>query len=456
MRLPPVHLVSLGCPKNEVDAEVMAGLLQKEGFPLTGRPEEAAVILVNTCAFVLPAKEEAIAEILEAARRKTTGACRFLVVAGCLAQRYGETLARALPEVDLFVGIEGIPHVAERLRRLVAGDPPGPFRPHRRPTFLMTASSPRLREGAPAWAYLKLADGCSHRCTYCVIPAIRGRARSRSRDDLLEEAEGLVRSGVRELILVAQDTTSWGRDLQPRDRLSRLLEDLASLGDLRWIRLLYGHPALLTRDLLDAMTREGKVCPYLDLPAQHIDDRILRAMGRAGDSRAIRGALALARSVLPGMAVRTSLIVGFPGETRSRFDKLLAFVREARFDHLGVFAYSQEEGTPAARLSGRVPAGEATRRVEAVLAEQAAVSAEINASLVDTVQEVLVEGVEETAHGPRLWGRCRRQAPEIDGITWLTGQNLRPGDFVLCRITDADTYDLYGRVEGGATAAALP
>jgi ribosomal protein S12 methylthiotransferase len=444
-----VHIVSLGCPKNQVDSEVMGAILAESGYLLTDRPEEASVILINTCAFILPAREEAIAEILRAAAWKTggKGPCAHLIVTGCLPQRYGKELTAALPEVDLFLGTAETPNIGRHLDRLLRLPKTG--RRGRsvvgRPTFLMNAGHRRLISPAAHSAYIKIADGCSNRCSYCVIPSIRGKARSRTIDDILREAEDLAARGVRELIVTAQDTTAYGLDRKDKPTLSRLLRELARVDGLSWIRLLYTYPARLTEELLRTIAEEEKICRYLDIPIQHSDDAILAAMHRRGDNALIRKVIAHAREVIPDVALRTSLIVGFPGETPRRFQKLLDFVRETRFDHLGVFPYSREEGTEAATLPSRISEREKERRRAIVMEEQALISREINSTLIGTRQEILVEGPGELDGFTRI-GRCRRQAPEIDGVTHLRGGDPDVGRIVACRITAADDYDLFAEV----------
>lgn len=441
-----VHIVSLGCPKNLVDSEVMGAALAEGGYLITDKPEEASVILINTCAFILPAKEESIEEILRMAAWKSggKGPCTHLVVTGCLPQRYAKGLAESLPEVDLFLGISEAPHIAHHLDNLLCA--PGKTSRRRsivgKPTFLMNAGHRRLVSTGHSSAYLKIADGCSNRCSYCVIPSIRGKARSRPVDDIVREAAGLATRGIRELIVTAQDTTAYGRDLKGKPTLGLLLHELSQVNSLAWIRLLYTYPAHLTQELLETIAAEEKICNYIDVPIQHSDDAILRAMHRQGDGALIRGAVTRARAIIPGVALRTSLIVGFPGETPRRFAGLMDFVRQIRFDHLGVFIYSREEGTPAAQLHSRISEKEKERRRDLVMEEQASISREINNTLIGTLQEVLVEGTSDVAGYQRV-GRCRRQAPEIDGVTHLRGKSPEPGTVATCRITAADDYDLY-------------
>jgi ribosomal protein S12 methylthiotransferase len=442
-----VHIVSLGCPKNLVDSEVIAAALASGGYLLTDRPEEASIILINTCAFILPAKEESIEEILRMAAWKRGGKapCTHLVVTGCLPQRYGHGLTKALPEVDLFLGIAEIPNVARHLDSLFEA------LPHRRhsvigkPAFLMTASHRRLISEPAHSAYLKIADGCSNRCSYCAIPAIRGKARSRTIDDIVEEAELLAAQGVRELVITAQDTTAYGLDRKGKPTLSRLLHAVAKVSGISWIRVLYTYPAHLTEELLWTMAEEGKICRYLDIPIQHSDNAILRAMHRQGGSELIRNVIKKARGIVPDIALRTSLITGFPGETPRRFENLLSFVREIRFDHLGVFTYSREEGTEAAALPSRISEKEKQRRRDLLMEAQAGISGDINSALIGTRQEVLVEGKGDLA-GYTHVGRCRRQAPEIDGVTHIRGGSTETGALVGCRIIAADDYDLFAEI----------
>jgi ribosomal protein S12 methylthiotransferase len=443
-----VHIVSLGCPKNLVDSEVMAGVLAENCYLLTDRPEEADILLINTCAFILPAREEAIAEILRMAAWKQggDGPCTHLVVTGCLPQRYGKELEEALPEVDLFLGTAAVPHIGRHLDDLLSGI--GKTRRRSaicRPTFLMNAGHRRLISTTANSAYIKIADGCSNRCSYCVIPSIRGKARSRTIDDIVKEAEGLAARGVRELIVTAQDTTAYGLDRKGKPTLSRLLRELSGVDGLSWIRLLYTYPSRLTKELLRTIADEKKICPYLDIPIQHSDDAILAAMHRRGDNAMIRKAITEARGIIPGVALRTSLIVGFPGETPRRFENLLSFVREIRFDHLGIFPYSREEGTEAAALPSKISEREKERRRNLVMEEQALISREINSNLIDTRQEVLVEGKGELSGYSHI-GRCRRQAPEIDGATHLRGGAPKTGTIIACRIIAADDYDLFAEV----------
>lgn len=438
-----LHIVSLGCPKNQVDAEVMAAMLAGHGFQITPEPQDADVILINTCAFILPAKEEAVDEILHMARYKKTGALKHLIVAGCLPQRYGRVLEKEVPEVDLFLGISEVPNIVQHVLNLTFPAPAHSRTIVPKPDFLMNADHPRLLPPFTSTSYLKIADGCSNRCTYCVIPTIRGKARSRYPDDVVREASSLAEKGIKEIILIAQDTTSYGRDLKIKQGLSVLLKKLAVIEKISWIRLLYTHPAHLTEDILASMASQRKVCHYLDIPIQHIDDTILKSMRRRTNSKQILAAIEKARAFMPDVALRTSLITGFPGETDIRFQRLLDLVRDVRFDHMGVFTYSREEGTPAAILSSRISEREKLRRRNLLMEEQAMISLKINRSLIGSRQECIIEGDSDRSDYP-FCGRCSRQAPEIDGMTYLTGKNLIPGEILSCTITDATEYDLFG------------
>jgi len=441
-----VYILSLGCPKNLVDSEVLSALLSRSGLHITDRPDRADTIVVNTCAFILPAREESIEEILRMAEWKKKGRCQRLVVTGCLPQRYGAELARELPEVDLFLGTGDFPEIRAHLERLDKSKKKGPLLRVGNPSFLMDAATPRTVSTA-FYGYLKIAEGCSNCCAYCVIPSIRGPFRSRPMADIVAEAERLAAEGTRELILIAQDTTAWGRDLRGRPTLNGLLKRLCAVEEPRWIRLLYAYPKNITAELLSTMAAEEKLCRYLDIPVQHIDDKVLRAMNRKGTSAFIRKKIAEIRETVPDIALRTSLIVGFPGETDEQFEGLLRFVQETRFESLGVFTYSPEEGTKAAEMPGQVPEAEKVRRQGLIMEAQSAISDEINLERTGAVEEVLIEGKTDRADFP-FWGRTRFQAPEIDGITYVRAKKLAPGDIVRCTITAAALYDLYAEKAG--------
>ncbi len=435
-----LHIISLGCSKNLVDSEVMGGLARSSGMTIVERPDQADTIIVNTCGFIQPAKEEALEIILTLAEEKKKGGRdQRLIVAGCLAQRYGKNLLDEIPEVDLWIGTGEVGNIVRHLKKSKR------TAVITKPDFLMTSRHERVLSSKSVTAYLKISDGCSNCCTYCAIPSMRGKARSRKPDDILREAQKLAARGIKEIILIGQDTTAYGRDLRVRPTLSGLLSDLTTVSGIRWLRLLYTHPAHLTTDVLEAMAGHKKICRYMDLPVQHTDDAILKAMNRKVSSERIRKIIDQARGIMPDIALRTSLIVGFPGETPKRFESLLDFVRETRFEHLGVFTYSREEGTAAAELPSRISEKEKERRRDAVMNEQADISHTINHKLIGSVQEVLVEEKSDR-EGYAFVGRCRRQAPEIDGVTYIKDANVKIGRFVNCMITGADHYDLFGKI----------
>ena len=438
-----VCLISLGCPKNLVDSEVILGLLSKEGYVLTPDPSEAEILIVNTCSFIEDATKEALQTILQMARYKEKGMCRSLVVSGCLPQRYGRGLEKELPEVDLFIGTGSFQKLPEllakapgrRQKSFLSGSP-----------FLYDEHTPRILSTPSSTAYLKIAEGCARRCTFCTVPKIRGPYRSRRIQSILDEGKRLADQGVRELILIAQDTTAYGEDLRDGTDLEKLLKGLVKVEGLRWIRMLYAYPRAdyLGEDFLEWMAGESKICPYLDLPIQHIDDEILRRMGRRSTGKEIEGLIERIKKFLPGVSLRTSLIVGFPGEREAQFKALLDFVRETEFDHLGAFKYSPEEGTSASRLADQIPEDVKGERLKVLMELQQGISLKKYRKMVGKRAEALVEGPDEQKG--RLKGRLKTQAPEIDGCVFLKGE-AEPGDYVEARITRALPYDLVGRIE---------
>jgi ribosomal protein S12 methylthiotransferase len=444
---------TLGCPKNRVDSEVMLGTLAQAGYRLVQEPDEADVVVVNTCGFIESAKEESVDAILELSELKRTGRCRKLVVTGCLVQRHADELARALPEVDHFLGTGAYADVAKvvsdaQARRLVVPDP----------EFVHSAATPRVSSLPSHTAYLKISEGCDNACAFCIIPKLRGRQRSRPVDDVVAEAEALASRGTIELSLVAQDLTAYGSDLPGRPRLHALLRALAKVDGLRWIRLHYAYPRDVPAALVETIADEPKIVKYLDMPLQHSSDRLLRTMRRGRDSLFLRRLLARLRARVPGIALRTSLIVGLPGETRRDFEDLVRFVEEQRFERLGVFEFSAEEGTPAADMAGQVPQRVRRARFERIMEIQQRISREHQRATIGRRLEVLVEGrAEETEH--LLAGRHAQQAPEIDGLTYVNDGIAYPGEIVTVEVTDASDYDLVGRVlarEPGRAARPLP
>ena len=436
-----VCLVSLGCPKNLVDSEVILGLLSKEGYLLTTDPLRAEVLIVNTCSFIEDATKEAIENIIQLSHFKKEGRCRLLIVSGCLPQRYGKVLEKELPEVDYFVGTGDF----QNLPKLLAQ------KPKKRsflskPTFLYNETTPRILSTPPFIAYLKIAEGCSNACTFCTVPKIRGRYRSRKVRSVLDEAQRLADQGVQELILIAQDTTAYGRDLRDGTNLEKLLKNLAKVKGLRWIRILYSYPKAdnFTDGLLELMAQEEKICSYLDLPIQHIDDEILKRMGRRVRGNEIRSLLHKIRTLLPKGSLRSSLIVGFPGEKENQFKALLDFVEEIQFDHLGAFKYSAEEGTSASRLPHSIPERVKEKRLRTLMEIQKKISLKKYQEMVGQRRVVLVEGPQRERGVLR--GRLQTQAPEIDGSVFLNGK-ARPGDWVEARMTQALPYDLIAQIE---------
>ena len=438
-----VYLTSLGCPKNRVDSEVILGSLMKAGYKLVEEPLEAQLIVVNTCAFIESATEESIEAILELAQAKNLGQCELLVVAGCLPQRYGRKLVKSMPEVDLFVGTSSFVHLAEILARKQRDDLERlTLEP---PRFLMTAETPRILSAPFYSAYLKVAEGCSNRCSFCTIPAIRGPYRSRSLNDLIQEAEWLASQGVVELNLVAQDTTAYGSDLDTILRLPDLLAALAKIDYFRWIRVLYGYPQKIDGKLLQTMASHESVCKYLDLPLQHVSPHLLKAMGRSGSAKEFLKLVATIRQHLPEVTLRTTLIVGFPGETQEDFQELYEFVEQARFQRLGLFAYSPERGTRAALFSHTVEKSVKIQRLQVLAALQEKISLDYNNRLVGTAQPVLLEGLSDESD-LLLQGRLASQAPEVDGCVLINRGFGKVGDIVTARITEAHPHDLIGEI----------
>ncbi|CAA7602500.1 Ribosomal protein S12 methylthiotransferase RimO [Acididesulfobacillus acetoxydans] len=436
-------IVTLGCPKNQVDSEVMAGILGGE-YELTDQPAEAEVILVNTCTFIDQAKEESIDTILEMARYKEEGRCKTLLACGCLAQRYKEKLMDEIPEIDGIFGTGGVAEVRQWVAE--ARRARGPFPREGRPVCRYPEDVGRRRSGPRHWAYVKVAEGCDNACTYCVIPQVRGPYRSRTEEAVLAEVRRLAAEGVKEVILVAQDTSRYGWDLCGELRLPVLIRKIAGVEGIRWIRLMYCYPDLVTDELIDTMRQEAKVCRYLDLPLQHASDKVLREMNRRGTCAGSKELIGKLRQALPDIRIRTTLITGFPGESEEEFEQLLHFVQETEFDRLGVFAYSREESTTAARRSDQVPPEIAEARRDRVMALQQEVALRRQGRWVGRTLRVLLE---ELLPDGRWLGRTEGDAPEIDGQVYVENKTTRclcPGDFVAVKVLEADSYDLTGEV----------
>ena len=433
-----VGMISLGCNKNRVDSETALGLLADHGYVFTGDPAQADILMVNTCGFIESAKEESIDAILEMAQYKQHGRCKVLVVTGCLAQRYEEALLEEIPEIDLLMGVNQYAELPAAIEKALNGQ---------RTSYCLDDYSYYAHDRVlttPAYtAYTRIGEGCSNRCTFCAIPLIRGPYRSRKEEDVLAEIEALAKQGVKEHILVAQDTTRFGTDWQEHSALPELLEKAAAIPGVEWLRVLYCYPDETDDRLLDVIANTPNICKYLDLPIQHVNDTVLRRMHRRGKKADIMRCIKGARE--RGLTLRTSIIVGFPGETEEQFEELLEVLREAEFDRLGAFAYSPEEDTPAARLPDQIPEEVKQARLDRLMTMQAEVSLKRNQARVGTVEKVLVTAVGEDGY---ILGRSHREAPETDGEILFTANGDVPevGSFVNVRITRADTYDLMGEI----------
>src|SRR5262245_31547405 len=433
-----VHLTTLGCPKNQVDSELMLGLLDQAGFPLAERAEDAECVIVNTCAFIDRAREESVQTILELAKLKEQGRCRALIVTGCLTQRYGGEIMKEMPEIHGILGTSNLPAVVDLVRQAAnrhdwaTAAPPG---------YLYDAATPRLLTAKVPYAYVKIAEGCDMGCTFCAIPQFRGRHRSRPRADIVKEVEGLARRGIQEAILVSQDTLAYGRDVPGNGDIGDLLLALSDTA-MPWIRPMYLHPAHVNDRLVKKWAR-ARVVPYLDMPVQHGDDDVLRRMRRAVTSRRMKDIFAQFRDAIPGLTVRTTVLVGFPGETEAAFDNLLGFVEDVAFDRLGVFTYSVEEGTPAGTMADQVPAPVMAERAALVEETQDRLAWPRQKALFGTRQTVLVDGPGADPAFP-FEGRMAGQAPEIDGVVLLRDAALRPGGFADVSIVEVDGYELVG------------
>jgi len=433
-----IHLTTLGCPKNQVDSELMLGMLTEAGFPLAERAEDAECLVVNTCAFIDRAREESIDTILELAKLKKRGSCRALIVTGCLTQRYGGDVLKEMPEVDGILGTSNLSRIVELVRQAAGRQDWASSAP---PGYLYDATTPRLLTARVPYAYVKIAEGCDMGCTFCAIPQFRGRHRSRPLADIVKEVEGLAARGIQEAILVSQDTLAYGGDLAGNGDIADLL---LALGETRmpWIRPMYLHPAHVNDRLVERWAH-ARVVPYLDMPVQHGDDGVLRAMRRAVTAKRMREIVRAFRAAIPGLTVRTTVLVGFPGETEAAFQNLLEFLEDVRFDRLGVFTYSPEEGTPSIGYPDQVSADVAAERAAIVQEHQDRRAWEQSAGLAGTVTDVLVDGPSEDP--AFAWeGRTAGQAPEIDGVVYLRDRGLAPGRFARIRIVEVEGYELVG------------
>lgn len=440
-----IAFVSLGCDKNLVDSENMLGLLNQSGFALIADESQADVLVLNSCCFIEDAKRESIENILELAEHKTTGNCKALIVTGCMAQRYKDEILTEIPEVDAVVGTTSYDEIASIVTEILErkGEKITRFQDIDR---IMDHETPRILTTAGYYAFLKVAEGCDNYCTYCIIPKLRGKYRSRTMESLVKEAKGLVSQGVTELILVAQDTTRYGIDLYGEKKLPALLHELGKIEGLEWIRVLYCYPEEITDELIIAIKNEPKVCKYIDMPIQHADNEVLKHMGRRSTREQLDTVIRKLRHEIPNIAIRTTLIVGFPGETKEQFNNLVSFVQEARFDRLGVFTYSKEEGTPAAQLPNQIDETIKESRKDIIMNIQQQISAEKNEQMIGTQIKALIEG---KLTGEQVYiGRTYKDAPEIDGEVFINYEGeLISGDMVEIRITNAYEYDLIGEIE---------
>ncbi len=438
-----VSLISLGCPKNLVDSEVMLGHFPLDRYEITLDDSQADIIIINTCAFINDAKEESVDTILEVADYKETGNCKVLAVAGCLPQRYQNVLQEQLPEVDIFIGTAEGAQIVDLIEQQL--DHSDPLEKVGIPDYLYDHETPRVNSSPTYSSYIKIAEGCSNHCSYCIIPKLRGKLRSRSIDSVVAEANNLVAQGVTEIIIIAQDITDFGADRDDGATLVKLLKELVKVEGVVWIRLLYAYPEGVSPELIELIATEEKICKYLDLPLQHIDNHILGQMNRHLDEVQTRDLVQRLRERIPDLTLRTSFIVGFPGETIEQFDKLLKFVKEGHFERIGVFPYSKEEGTPAAKFADQVLARTKKSRLKKIMRAQARVSFEHNRSLLGHTEMVLVEGYSEETD-LLLKGRSAKQAPDIDGHCLITAGQADVGEYVKFKITDSSEYDLIGEI----------
>lgn len=432
-----VGFVSLGCNKNLCDTENMMGILASNGFEIVNEPSKASVIIINTCGFIESAKQESIDTILEMAGYKEKN-CKLLVACGCLVQRYYREMREELPEVDILVGTTAIDEILKAVKDGLEG---------KKETVIKGINEnvgenlPRIRTTQSHVAYLKIAEGCDNRCTYCAIPYIRGKYRSRKMEDILSEARSLAEDGVKEIIVVAQDTTRYGIDLYGEKKLSELLKKLCAIEGVKWVRVHYCYPEEIDDKLIETIKSEDKIVKYLDIPVQHGCDSVLKRMGRKTDKKSIEALIKKLRENIPGITLRTSIIAGFPGETQEEFDELLAFLSEVKFDRVGAFAYSCEEGTPAARMDGQLDENVKEARRDAVLELSQKISLERNKAMIGKCIEVVTEGFEDNFY----FGRSGGESIEIDPKVYFAAhRDLEIGDFALVEIKDADEYDLYG------------
>lgn len=437
-----IGMISLGCPKNQVDAEHMLALMDAEGWEIVDYVDGCDAVIVNTCGFIDDAKKEAIENILDMVELKKEGVISKIIVTGCLAQRYKDEIVKEIPEVDAVIGIGANGDIIKTVEEVMSGVDTIENYP---PQCELPLEGQRILTTPQYWAYLKIGEGCSNRCTYCTIPSIRGNMRSRSTENVIDEAKQLAESGVKELILIAQDTTSYGLDLYGELKLPELLNELCKIDSIEWIRLLYCYPDRITDELIETMKNQEKVVNYIDLPLQHADDKILKAMNRRGDQALIRNVISKLRAEIPDVVIRTTFIVGFPGEGEEEFETLAEFVNEIEFDRLGVFTFSPQEGTPAFDMEDQVDEDIKTRRGEVIMQDQYSIMEEKNNEKIGKTYRVVVEDYD--GYSDSYTGRTYMDAPEIDGLVKFTShKDLDIGDFVDVEIFDVEDYDLIGEV----------
>lgn len=431
-----VGMISLGCPKNRVDSEMMLGMLSEAGISIVNEPSDADALIVNTCGFIGPAKEESIDALLEYSEYKKNGSCRLLIVTGCMAQRYSNELLEEIPEIDIVLGTRDYDKLLESINKAKNGD---------KITFVSGLNEPlpefpRILTTSQHSAYLKISDGCDNNCSYCVIPSLRGKYQSRSTNSIIDEAKHLVSNGTKEIIIIGQDITNYGQDLKDNSNLTGLLNELVKIEDLRWIRLMYLYPDRINEELLDTIANENKICDYLDIPIQHISSAILKRMNRRITGSDIRKLISKIRAKLPNVSLRTSIIVGFPGETREDFEELCAFVEESEFNHLGVFCYSPEEGTPAAEFEDQVEEEIKEERRAVLMRKQRSISKKLNAKRQNQNYEIIIDEIEKNN---TYLGRTYKEAPIVDGqIHLLSSKTLNKGDIVTAKVVHSYDYDL--------------
>ena len=449
-----VGFVSLGCSKNLIDTEVTIGKFKEHKFEIVNNPKEAEIIVINTCGFIESAKEEAINTILEMAEYKKKK-CKYLVVMGCLVQRYYEDLVKELPEVDLFLKIEDYDKMWEKIEELFEKKNSSQAelcqkatskkaRVLKLPMFEEREYLQRTISTGENFAYLKIGEGCSNMCTYCAIPYIRGLFVSRPMEDILEEAKTIAKKGIKELIIIAQDTTKYGKDLYGESKLAELLTELCKIKELHWIRFLYSYPEGITDELIQVVKKEKKIAKYFDIPIQHISNEVLKKMNRKTSKENIEKLISRIRKEIPGVALRTSLIVGFPGETKEQFEELYDFVEKIKFDKLGVFEYSKEDGTPAATMPNQIHHMTKKSRFNKIMSLQQEISREKMKAKIGTKQEVLIEN--KSFDRKYYIGRTKSDVPDIDGVVYIKNNKLEINEFVNCKITDFKEYDLVGEV----------